>query len=35
MGLDNDIFGLKWGQDLESRAARLHQEFPGVLPGQM
>ena len=23
-------FGLRWGQDLENRAARPHQEFPGI-----
>ena len=28
------FFGLKQGQDLENRAAHLHQEFSGVLPGQ-
>ena len=26
------FFGLKQGQDLENRAARLLQKFPGVLP---
>jgi len=26
------FFGLKWGQDLENRAAHPHQEFPGVPP---
>ena len=25
-------FGLKYGQDLENRAAYPHQEFPGVAP---
>ena len=25
-------FGLKYGQDLENRAAHPHQEFPGVSP---
>ena len=29
-GVENDIFGLKYGQDLENRAAHPHQEFPGV-----
>ena len=24
------FFGLKWGQDLEKRAAHPHQELPGV-----
>ena len=27
-------FGLKWGQDLENRAAHPHQEFPGVPPSR-
>ena len=27
------FFGLKWGQDLESRVTQPHQEFPGVSPG--
>ena len=31
-GVKNDIFGLKWGQDLENRAAHPNQEFPGVPP---
>ena len=31
-GVKNDIFGLKWGQDLENRAAHPSQEFPGVPP---
>ena len=26
------LFGLKSGQDLENRAAHLHNEFPGVPP---
>ena len=26
------FFGLKYGQDLENRAAHPHQEFPGVPP---
>ena len=29
------FFGLKYGQDLENRAAHPHQEFPGVPPGQI
>ena len=28
------FFGLKWGQDLENRAAHPHQEFPGVPPSR-
>ena len=27
------FFGLKYGQDLENRAAHPHHEFPGVPPG--
>ena len=30
--MENYIFGLKSGQDLENRVAH-HQEFPGVPPG--
>ena len=26
------VFSLKYGQDLENRAAHPHQEFPGVPP---
>ena len=26
------FFGLRYGQDLENRAARPHREFPGVPP---
>ena len=29
------FFGLKYGQDLENRAAHPHQEFPGVSPGDL
>ena len=28
------FLGLKWGQDLENRAAHPHQEFPGVPPSR-
>ena len=31
--MENDIFGLKQGQDLENQAAHPHQEFPGVPTG--
>ena len=34
MGVENDSFGLKQGQNLESQAAHLYQEFPGVPLGQ-
>ena len=27
------LFDLKYGQDLDNRAAHPHQEFPGVPPG--
>ena len=30
--VENDIFGLKWGQDLENQAAHPHQEFTGAPP---
>ena len=32
MGVENYIFGLRSGQDLENRPAYPHQEFPGVPP---
>ena len=32
MGVENYIFGMKSGQDLENRPAYPHQEFPGVPP---
>ena len=32
-GAENNTFCLKPGQDLENRAAYLHQEFPGVPSG--
>ena len=28
--MENYIFGLKSGQDLENRVAHSHQEFPGA-----
>ena len=28
--MENYIFGLKSGQDLENRVAHRHQEFPGA-----
>ena len=31
-GVENDIFFLKTGQDLENRAAHPYQEFPGKTP---
>ena len=30
--MENDIFALKQGQDLENQAAHPHQEFQGVPP---
>ena len=32
-GVENYIFCLKSGQDLENQVARPNQEFPGVPPG--
>ena len=32
MGMENDSFCLKQGQDLGNRATQPHQEFPGVPP---
>ena len=31
-GVENDIFAVKQGQDLENQAANPHQEFQGVPP---
>ena len=31
--VENDIFSLKKGQDLEDRAAHPNKEFPGVPQG--
>ena len=30
--LENDIFGLKWGQDFKNRAAHPQQELPKEPP---